>query len=346
MAFRRVESQMVMAVQLALLCVARLSDACMTRMLAAGMPTTARVCTATQPMAFRRVHSALENNVDGKHMVRTQDALAVRGMHPAAIRGVRSRPPLCLAKPVKSSYYKRPAAALERGGGFYIPGLEGYRLRLLVGSVLSAALVANRITSPEPSVSQFVSEGLGGFSCLLLFIQVAADRAAEEDDRRELARAIATSRMEDRQQLAAQLDARVAEHAEWLARALLRLLPADVVMLLDGEALQTAGEHELPGVLLRFGRFEPTQQPAVLEILKAMNSNKEQDVQYLSEINSKRDTTLGLPSNTGSAVMVCCGGQKVLVICSQRSDAFTEKHLRYARSLARSMQLKFDQTSE
>eukprot|EP00965_Chrysotila_dentata_P125669 4154294-Pleurochrysis_carterae.AAC.2 len=68
---------------------------------------------------------------------------------------------------------------------------------------------------------------------------------------------------------------------------------------------------------------------------------QEQDVQYLSEINSKRDTTLGLPSNTGSAVMVCCGGQKVLVICSQRSDAFTEKHLRYARSLARSMQLKY-----
>ena len=35
-----------------------------------------------------------------------------------------------------SGYYVRPSAALERGGGFYVPGLEGDRLRLLVAVVL------------------------------------------------------------------------------------------------------------------------------------------------------------------------------------------------------------------
>jgi hypothetical protein len=34
---------------------------------------------------------------------------------------------------VKSSYYKNPSRAIEKGGGFYIPGLRGPRLRFFVG---------------------------------------------------------------------------------------------------------------------------------------------------------------------------------------------------------------------
>ena len=38
----------------------------------------------------------------------------------------------------KKGFYVRPSAAVERGGGFFIPGLEGYKLRLAVALLLSA----------------------------------------------------------------------------------------------------------------------------------------------------------------------------------------------------------------
>ena len=43
-----------------------------------------------------------------------------------------------------SSYYKRPSAALERGGGFFVPGLEGYKLRAAMGTLVLTLLALNR----------------------------------------------------------------------------------------------------------------------------------------------------------------------------------------------------------
>lgn len=42
----------------------------------------------------------------------------------------------------------RPSKAIERGGGFYVPGFEGFRLRIAVASVVFALLVANRLLLP------------------------------------------------------------------------------------------------------------------------------------------------------------------------------------------------------
>lgn len=48
---------------------------------------------------------------------------------------------------VKSSFYKRPSRAIEKGGGFYIPGLRGPRLRIGVGFLVLALLAANHASA-------------------------------------------------------------------------------------------------------------------------------------------------------------------------------------------------------
>lgn len=45
--------------------------------------------------------------------------------------------------PAKPGYYKNPSRAIEKGGGFYIPGLRGPRLRFLVPVVAVVFLAAN-----------------------------------------------------------------------------------------------------------------------------------------------------------------------------------------------------------
>mmetsp|Transcript_432 Transcript_432/g.780 ORF Transcript_432/g.780 Transcript_432/m.780 type:complete len:321 (-) Transcript_432:515-1477(-) len=61
---------------------------------------------------------------------------------------------------VSASFYKRPSKAIERGGGFYVPGLRGYRLRIAVGALIGVLSLANLVAcadslSPIFLVSQF-----------------------------------------------------------------------------------------------------------------------------------------------------------------------------------------------
>ena len=41
--------------------------------------------------------------------------------------------------------YVRPSGAIERGSGFFVPGLEGSRVRVVVGSVLLLLTAINHI---------------------------------------------------------------------------------------------------------------------------------------------------------------------------------------------------------
>jgi len=52
--------------------------------------------------------------------------------------------------------YVRPSKALEVGGGFYVPGLEGYRLRVAIVGLVFTLLTLNRLLLPgyEPQFTQ------------------------------------------------------------------------------------------------------------------------------------------------------------------------------------------------
>ena len=52
--------------------------------------------------------------------------------------------------------YVRPSKALEVGGGFYVPGLEGYRLRVAIVGLVFTLLTLNRLLLPgfKPQTTQ------------------------------------------------------------------------------------------------------------------------------------------------------------------------------------------------
>jgi hypothetical protein len=86
--------------------------------------------------------------------------------------------------------YVRPSKALEVGGGFYVPGLEGYRLRLAIVGLIVTLLTLNRLLLPgyEPLPNQVVSETITALTATFVLVQALFDAAfkggaaAEDDD--------------------------------------------------------------------------------------------------------------------------------------------------------------------
>lgn len=72
-------------------------------------------------------------------------------------------------------YYRRPSRAIEKGGGFYVPGLEGERIRIITACALVLMYVANRAGQTVASQPQIISELTGLSLAILLFVQGAAD---------------------------------------------------------------------------------------------------------------------------------------------------------------------------
>ena len=69
-------------------------------------------------------------------------------------------------------FYRRPSKAVELGGGFFVPGLENERIRLISGIVLLFATYINH-SSPDSTSSLFqsISEIVGVVCSFMLFLQ-------------------------------------------------------------------------------------------------------------------------------------------------------------------------------
>jgi len=73
-----------------------------------------------------------------------------------------------------SGVYSRPSAAIERGSGFFIPGLEGPRVRLAAGLILLALSVVNHNLSAATATvnpANTAAEGLAAVFSLLVLLQ-------------------------------------------------------------------------------------------------------------------------------------------------------------------------------
>lgn len=76
----------------------------------------------------------------------------------------------------KSSFYKNPSKAIEKGGGFYFPGLRGPRLRLFVTVVGVSLLTINHLASlrsPATIPSSFTISEFGALLALLCLFSSA-----------------------------------------------------------------------------------------------------------------------------------------------------------------------------
>jgi hypothetical protein len=92
----------------------------------------------------------------------------------------------------KQGVYSRPSAAIERGSGFFIPGLEGPKIRIAVGLLLLTATVGNHwfmttmtmnasssSSSSSSSPGNTLAEGLAVIYSLLALVQAGVEGVQE-----------------------------------------------------------------------------------------------------------------------------------------------------------------------
>ena len=80
----------------------------------------------------------------------------------------------------RKGYYIRPASAFERGGGFFIPGLEGWRLRFAISSIILLLLAAERSIVIEGDTQQLLSEAIAATAAISLIIRTALETARKD----------------------------------------------------------------------------------------------------------------------------------------------------------------------
>ena len=149
----------------------------------------------------------------------------------------------------RKGFYVRPSAAIEKGGGFFIPGFEGWKLRGLISSVLGVLLVLNRGGAYEPTPSQLVSEAIASTAVLLLVFQTATQLFGFGD-----AVVGASSSEGDLVRKAFARPGAGYESAMWAANALLDTSKGSVAILFrNGEVEAFAGSFEQGNSLMEQG---------------------------------------------------------------------------------------------
>lgn len=130
--------------------------------------------------------------------------------------------------------YSRPSAAIERGSGFFVPGLEGPKVRLVGGSLLGILTVVNHQASTSNTNNW--AEGLAGVYSLLVLWQAAIEYVKEERSRSVLVGsnhvAAATAMTQWQQQWSMPADPAWRDQVEWAARTYLALTAANAMLLI------------------------------------------------------------------------------------------------------------------
>lgn len=233
--------------------------------------------------------------------------------------------------------YRRPSAALEQGGSFFVPGLEGTKLRTGAAAVLSVGLLLNRILSPgEPASSQYVSEALGVFSCLIVFAQSAAQNRVDAEAAEDALRAAFAARLKERQEYAESLTPLAAERTRWVATTLLKTTPARAAVWVgaDGTVLARCGRFPEPT-----GTDPPPMAPVDAQALRALFADMPVTMVDFDVSGRGSVPPAPLPRNAVSALLCRCGGEArdagVLAITSEQPAAFSERHGQWLHDCAR-----------
>jgi hypothetical protein len=150
--------------------------------------------------------------------------------------------------------YSRPSAAIERGSGFFIPGLEGPRVRLVFGIVVLVLTVLNHVLLSANLPTVAFPERVAVFYAVLLLIQAAIEFGKEEkgyvvsletsDANQE---GSAASLSQTWSTLSKYLSNDEKERVQWAAASYLSLTPATQMILLNRN----------DGILYRLGSTAP-----------------------------------------------------------------------------------------
>ncbi|GAB0491515.1 hypothetical protein MMPV_002769 [Pyropia vietnamensis] len=150
------------------------------------------------------------------------------------------------------SYYKRPSAAIERGGGFFIPGLRGPRLRAAVAVAIVTGLAVNHGTvgvvaaaGGESAASLARSEvlGVGGVLVVLATLVVVGGVRSTPSSAATAIAAAGSATPNGGAASSSGLPPVVEAELAWAAATLTDLTPATAVLVIaaDGTPLVVTG---------------------------------------------------------------------------------------------------------
>lgn len=137
--------------------------------------------------------------------------------------------------------YVRPSGAIEKGSGFFFPGLEGPRVRVLFGSVLLVFTAVNHVTSPTPFGGLSFEEVIAILYSLLVLFQAAIEFGKEELIVEGGGSGAAKSTRSDEELVqkwatSSSLNENSKSKIQWAAASYLSITPATQMMLLDGSS--------------------------------------------------------------------------------------------------------------
>ena len=159
---------------------------------------------------------------------------------------LKSQPPK-LGK--KEGVYVRPSAAIERGSGFFVPGLEGPKVRLASGIVLFCALVFIVTTSPAYYASNNFANGLTAVFATIVLLQAAIEFQKEAGSSQLLIQsgaAVPNLVTWTKQWFVPEADASWRERVEWAASSFLSLTSAtNIVLLGPGKVVFSLGSNDI-----------------------------------------------------------------------------------------------------
>jgi hypothetical protein len=207
--------------------------------------------------------------------------------------------------------YSRPSGAIERGSGFFVPGLEGPKVRLFVGLVLMAGAFLNHslatASTTDVNPANTFAEGLAGAYSILVLMQAAIEYTkdmrgqilipAKEETATSSTPTTTSSSLS--QQWSMEVDQEWRERVEWMASLYLSLTPATHIMLVG------------PGKILYW--LGSTSQPSFSEL------QGEGSMAALETVSKSKGGRVSLP-NTHPAVTNLAPDQHSRCVVLQRVD--------------------------
>jgi hypothetical protein len=177
--------------------------------------------------------------------------------------------------------YSRPSGAIERGSGFFVPGLEGPKVRLAVGLVLMAATFVNHRLAAAATLTvnpaNTFAEVLAGAYSILVLLQAAIEYTKDmrgqivipEKDKKVTSSAKTTPTTSSlSQQWSMEVDQEWRERVEWMASLYISLTPATHVMLVGpGKILYWLGSTAQPS-------FSDVQSEGAMAALETVSKSK------------------------------------------------------------------------
>jgi hypothetical protein len=241
--------------------------------------------------------------------------------------------------PISGSFYRRPAKALERGGGFYVPGFEGDRLRLALSALFSAAIITNHLASAQPvPAPQQSSEVIGLALAVYTVVQAlveratasAATRALEARDAQTDALAAALAAEPAPGARAAGQSAAASEFA-WAARATLDSTRAEAVVLV------TAADGEVVDACVRPSASAPQlgqlAAPLLARCCATARGASAPGVAAAADGAALLAALGGASGGARSALVVAAGPARALVASAAREGAFTAEDAAWLESI-------------